>query len=941
MKKFVRAVSLSAALLLAAGAAFSQPSPPAGFQSEIVVTGLDQPTTIEFTPDGRMLVGELQNYIFIVPAGASQPSAQRFLQLDSSGLFGAQGLMDIELDPDFDANGYFYVFYTKGSLNRNRVSRFTATGNQASPGSEVVIWQDIQPALEEHQGGGVVFGPDGKLYISVGEAFVPDDAQLMTRYRGKLLRLNPDGTIPADNPFHDGNGPNLDAIWALGLRNPFRCTFDSLTGRLLIADVGGNNNEIAMEELNLGAAGANYGWPDCEGGCGTPGFTNPIYSYPHNDRDAAIIGGFIYRGNQFPNAYYGNYFFADYAQNWIRRLTFDTNGNVTGVFNFQPVDGRLDADIGDPTCLEQGPDGALYYSDFTHDPDNFWAMIRRIRYVGANQPPLVFASASPTAGEPPLDVSFSSTGSADPEGQPLSYEWTFGDGQTSTAASPSHTYLLAGRYVARLSVSDGANTSLSDPLTIVVGNPPTAAILTPATGTTFRAGDVIQFNGTATDAEDGDLPPNALNWTILFHHGTHVHPVVGAWSGTSSGSFTIPSEGHPFGTDTSYEFMLLATDSSGLQGSASITIQPDLVNLSVNTQPAGLTVKLDGIGRITPFVDPTLKGYRHSIEAVNQQTGNSNYVFKGWSDGGSQAHTLVVPMEDMSVRATFIAAPIGFPVILSAVRLPGGFRLTFDSIAGRQYRVERSSALVEGSWATLPGQLTGTGFPVQFTDSSVGSAGQLFYRVVLLPGSSGPPGFLSAAEAHDLDVSTLSTTLTSTGNNRLLLAGLCWNDHDDGAVASITFDGVPCVPVLLTNWFYSSGKLALYSLVAPSAGSHALRVTMSASVAELSLSGIILTNVNQATPLGPPVGRDSLDAATDINVSVTSTANDLVVDLLGYYSFDPLPGTGQTERIVSLNEGNASNRMSTKRGAAGSTIMSWSLGDATEISLIGVAVKGQ
>ena len=128
-----------------------------------MVVGLDQPTTITFTPDGRMLVGELSESIWVVPPGAARPNAQPLLRLDNSGIFGGQGLMDIELDPNFDANGYYYIFHTKGSLNRSRVSRFTASGNTTVAGSEVVLWQDIQPAQEEHQGGSISFGPDGKL----------------------------------------------------------------------------------------------------------------------------------------------------------------------------------------------------------------------------------------------------------------------------------------------------------------------------------------------------------------------------------------------------------------------------------------------------------------------------------------------------------------------------------------------------------------------------------------------------------------------------------------------------------------------------------------------------------------------------------------------------------------------------------------------------------
>ena len=101
--------------------------------------------------------------------------------------------------------------------------------------------------------------------------------------------MNSDGTIPTDNPFYDGNGPNLDAIWALGLRNPFRASFDSVSGRYYIADLGAN----AFDEVNLGAAGANYGWPTCEGSCGAPGMTNPIFDYQHPGTDTLLTGGFV------------------------------------------------------------------------------------------------------------------------------------------------------------------------------------------------------------------------------------------------------------------------------------------------------------------------------------------------------------------------------------------------------------------------------------------------------------------------------------------------------------------------------------------------------------------------------------------------------------------------------------------------------------------------
>ena len=323
-------------------------------------------------------------------------------------------------------------------------------------------------------GGSLAFGADGKLYISTGENWTPADAQRLDIPRGKILRINKDGTIPTDNPFYDGAGPNRDEIWALGLRNPFRMSIDPVTGRMYIGDVGSGDHSVAIEEVNVGVRGANYGWPVCEGPCGVSGMTNPIYSYPHGGRDACVIGGIVYRGSQFPSEYYGSYFFGDYVQHTVRRMKFDGNGNLSQVMSFWPSDGSLDnLAMGDPVKFVEGPDGSLYYVDIgffgtSQNP----AAIRRIRYVLGNQPPVAVASATPTSGQAPLPVAFSSAGSSDPEGAPLSYSWTFGDGGTSTQANPTHTYQAPGQYVARLTVSDGTSTAVSSDLTIRVGTPP-------------------------------------------------------------------------------------------------------------------------------------------------------------------------------------------------------------------------------------------------------------------------------------------------------------------------------------------------------------------------------------------------------------------------------------------------------------------------------------
>ena len=188
--------------------------------------------------------------------------------------------------------------------------------------------------------------------------------------------------------------------------------------------------------------------------------------------------------------------------------------------SFWPADGSLEnLAVGDPVKLLEGPDGSLYYVDIGfYGSEQNPAAIRRIRYVLGNQPPVAAASASPTSGQAPLPVDFSSAGSSDPEGAPLSYSWTFGDGGTSTQANPTHTYRHPGQYVARLTVSDGTSTAVSSDLTIRVGTPPTPTILTPATGTALqgrrrdhllRIGD--RCGGRATPGErlllDDPLPP--------------------------------------------------------------------------------------------------------------------------------------------------------------------------------------------------------------------------------------------------------------------------------------------------------------------------------------------------------------------------------------------------------------------------------------------------
>src|SRR5262249_23598462 len=277
---------------------------------------------------------------------------------------GERGLLGVAFDPDFASNQFVYVYYTTStSPAHNRVSRFTASGDVAATGSEVAILEidNLLPGAVAHNGGALHFGPDGKLYIGVGDNVVTENAQSLSSLKGKLLRINSDGTIPADNPFYSPASGNYRAIWALGLRNPFTFDIQPGTGRVFINDVG----STAFEEINDGIAGANYGWPTCEGKCNppNPAFRDPIYAYQTTESSCAITGGAFYNPvtARFPSAYFGKYFFADLCAGWIK-LVDPSTAAVSDFATISTMAYIVDLDVsadGDLYYLQRGGDGQV------------------------------------------------------------------------------------------------------------------------------------------------------------------------------------------------------------------------------------------------------------------------------------------------------------------------------------------------------------------------------------------------------------------------------------------------------------------------------------------------------------------------------------------------------------------------------------------------------
>ena len=252
---------------------------PPGF-AETTISGLSNPTAFAIHPDGRIFVCQQTGQLRVIRNGVLNAASFVNLTVDSNG---ERGLLGIAFDPAYIFNRYVYVYYTATTPTiHNRVSRFTADpANQdlALAGSEVAILDLEDLGATNHNGGSIHFGPDGKLYIAVGENANSGNAQSINNRLGKMLRINADGSIPADNPTSFPNitgtpqGVNR-AIWDVGLRNPFTFSFQNGTGAMAINDVGQNT----WEEINNGIAGPNFGWSLCEGACGTCRHVEPDLS---------------------------------------------------------------------------------------------------------------------------------------------------------------------------------------------------------------------------------------------------------------------------------------------------------------------------------------------------------------------------------------------------------------------------------------------------------------------------------------------------------------------------------------------------------------------------------------------------------------------------------------------------------------------------------------
>lgn len=676
---------------------------PSGF-SQVKYIGIENGSAMALAPDGRVFICQKSGAVRIVKNDSLLTTPFLTLTVDQNG---ERGVSAITFDPEFNINHYVYIYYTAITPTiHNRLSRFTANGDVAVPGSELALL-DAEPASAVfHNGGGLAFGPDGKLYLSMGEDNKPNNSQNLSVYKGKLLRINKDGSAPADNPYSSSTSEVTKKIWCLGLRNPYTLAFQPGTGKLFINNVGSDN----WEEIHDGTLpNRNFGWPTIEGKSADPAFDNPVFAYPHEStvqKGCAIVGGTFFNpdSTNYPAEYIGKYFYMDYCNGWMYYLTLD--GTVTNNF-FSSGMGTKNL------ALQVWPDGNLYYIKRDEAKSGIYKII-----YSSNKTPMITVQPTDktvTAGQ---QVSFSVNASGT---NPLNYQWrkngvniTGATNSTFTINNVQSTH--AGQYSVRVSNNFGNTTSNNATLTVTAFNAsPKATIITPKEDTHYNAGDVISFSGNATDAEDGTLPASAFTWEVEFHHNNnHFHPGPSILPGIKNGSFTIPNIGETSAI-VFYRLKLKVTDSNGLIDTTHVDILPNTSIITLTSLPSGLQLLLDDQPHKTPYSVLAVSGMIQNLKAVSLQTlKDSSYVFDHWTSGKSKSD-FTVNDTNTKYTAVFTGYEAKIMPLSSTTFCSGNVTLQANTAQNLSYQWEKDSVSIPGAISSNYIASTSGDYRVKFT----------------------------------------------------------------------------------------------------------------------------------------------------------------------------------------------------------------------------------
>jgi glucose/arabinose dehydrogenase len=579
-----------------------------------------------------------------------------------------------------------------------------------------VLLADACTQFPFHNGGGLAIGPDGALYASLGDGahgsgfdigqkgppnacndppagrgvrltpprseggslrsqdlLTPED---QTSLNGTLTRINPDtGVAMPTNPLIGNADLDAQRIVAHGFRNPFRIAIRPGTSEVWVGDVGHAEFEEIDRVADISTAG-NYGWPCYEGDgrqatWDTANVTvcenlyaedsavrTPHFTYRHGEpvsptdtcstpNSSALTGLAFYTGGGYPSRYEGALFFGDSARRCIWAMLAGADGvpDPTTVELFATQVGQL-------VDLRVGPGGDLHYVDLVAGE------IRRLHYDAGNSPPTAAIEPSVTSGPAPLEVDFDGNQSTDVDpGDTIEFAWDLdNDGafDDATTATTTQTFESEGLHTVRLRVTDSHDAERIATVTITVGSAPTAVIDAPSAEQRWAVGDAVEFSGHASDDTDGALLPSALSWRLVLHHcysedDCHEHDLED-FTGVAAGSFVAPDHEWP----ARLELRLTATNSRGVTDTASVIIDPRVTELTIESDPPGLTLGMGTAVATTPFTTTVIVGSHNSLLPNSPQVMETEtYVFDAWSDGGDATHEVVAGNEPATYAATF------------------------------------------------------------------------------------------------------------------------------------------------------------------------------------------------------------------------------------------------------------------------------------------------
>jgi glucose/arabinose dehydrogenase len=597
-----------------------------------------------------------------------------------------------------------------GCVVAGRLVRLTVAGDQhETEGSEAVLVENWPQQFTSHSVGALSFGPDGLLYASAGDgasfdqvdygnvggnalAEPPDRASGSQKppsamggalraqvvnppapfaawFSGKIIRIDPRTANPLSSTHHDHDPP---AVVAAGLRNPVRMAFRPGGSDLWIADVGWTN----YEEINRIAdvsnmTVTNFGWPCFEGPRPQPGYESagldlcaslsarpgahslPLFAYAHGvdlvpadgcglQNGSAISGLAFYVGGNYPSEYRDALFFSDYARNciWVMPAGADGTPAPKSVRPFV-------VGASQPVQLQIGPEGDLYYVDFTGN-------VRRIEYGGGNYPPRAVIAASQRYGPLPLTVRFDASGSRDPDRGELSYAWDLdGDGafDDGRSAMVSRTYRRRGRRTVWLKLTDSKGSTTTAETTIWPGHTLPVPVIETVQPGIFSAGERISLTGRASDGDGRRLPGSSLTWSVVLQHcpdACHEHPLQ-RFEGLEQVTFQAPDHAYPM----HLSITLSAVDATGLRASVVRTLQPRTAVVRIESRPSGLSLAWNDGSEKTPFSRTVIVGSTNSVSAPSQILGNVGHRFSHWMDGGNQSQVVVVRNDQARYRAVF------------------------------------------------------------------------------------------------------------------------------------------------------------------------------------------------------------------------------------------------------------------------------------------------